>query len=85
MMNMDTIEEKFSRIFKYMGIPKEQFRLDASFIKHFEFNDFQFNCLVLYIKDYFELNITESDCSRLNTIGNTLNFIRSKQGISVVR
>lgn len=85
MMNMDTIEEKFSRIFKYMGIPKEQFRLDASLIKDFEFNDFQFNCLVLYIKDYFELNITESDYSRLNTIGNTLNFIRSKQGISVVR
>lgn len=82
---MDQIEEKFSRIFKYMGIPKEQFRSDASFIKDFEFNAFQFDCLALYIKDYFELNITESDYSRLNTIGNTLNFIRSKQGISVVR
>jgi hypothetical protein len=49
-MNMNQIEEKFSRIFKYMGIPKEQFRLDASFVKDFEFNEFQFNCLVLRVK-----------------------------------
>ena len=80
-MDMDHIEEKFSRIFKYMGIQKEQFRLDASFIQDFEFNEFQFDCLVLYIKNYFELNITESDYTKLNTIGSTLNFIRSKKGI----
>ena len=82
-MDMDQIEEKFSRIFKYMGIPKEQFRLDASFIQDFEFNEFQFDCLVLYIKNYFELNITESDYTKLNTIGNTMTFVRSMKGIPV--
>ena len=81
---MDQIEEKFSRIFKYMGIPKAQFRLDASFIKDFEFNEFQFNCLVFYIKNYFDLNIDESDYSKLNTIGNTMNFIRTKKNFQVV-
>jgi hypothetical protein len=81
---MDQIEEKFSRIFKYMGIPKEQFRSDASFIKDFEFNAFQFDCLALYIKDYFELNIQESDYSKLSTIGNTMSFIRSMKGIPIV-
>ena len=82
-MDMDHIEEKFSRIFKYMGIQKEQFRLDASFVQDFEFNEFQFDCLVLYIKNYFELNITKSDYTKLNTIGSTLNFIRSMKGIPV--
>ena len=82
-MDMNHIEEKFSRIFKYMGIQKEQFRLDASFIQDFEFNEFQFDCLVLYIKNYFELNITKSDYTKLNTIGSTLNFIRSMKGIPV--
>ena len=82
-MDMDHIEEKFSRIFKYMGIPKEQFRLDASFIQDFEFNEFQFDCLVLYIKNYFELNITESDYTKLNTIGNTMTLVRSMKGIPV--
>ena len=82
-MDMDHIEEKFSRIFKYMGIPKEQFRLDASFVQDFEFNEFQFDCLVLYIKNYFELNITESDYTKLNTIGNTMTLVRSMKGIPV--
>ena len=82
-MDMDHIEEKFSRIFKYMGIPKEQFRLDASFVQDFEFNEFQFDCLVLYIKNYFELNITESDYTKLNTIGNTMTFVRYMKGIPV--
>ena len=82
-MDMNHIEEKFSRIFKYMGIQKEQFRLDASFIQDFEFNEFQFDCLVLYIKNYFELNITESDYTKLNTIGNTMTFVRSMKGIPV--
>ena len=82
-MDMDHIEEKFSRIFKYMGIPKEQFRLDASFVQDFEFNEFQFDCLVLYIKNYFELNITKSDYTKLNTIGNTMTFVRSMKGIPV--
>jgi len=82
-MDMDQIEEKFSRIFKYMGIQKEQFRLDASFIQDFEFNEFQFDCLVLYIKNYFELNITESDYTKLNTIGNTMTFVRYMKGIPV--
>ena len=82
-MDMDQIEEKFSRIFKYMGIQKEQFRFDASFIQDFEFNEFQFDCLVLYIKNYFELNITKSDYTKLNTIGNTMTFVRSMKGIPV--
>ena len=82
-MDMNHIEEKFSRIFKYMGIQKEQFRLDASFIQDFEFNEFQFDCLVLYIKNYFELNITESDYTKLNTIGSTMTFVRYMKGIPV--
>ena len=82
-MDMDQIEEKFSRIFKYMGIQKEQFRLDASFIQDFEFNEFQFDCLVLCVKNYFELNITESDYTKLNTIGNTMTFVRYMKGIPV--
>ncbi len=79
---MSQIEEKFSRIFKYMGIPKEQIRLEASFIKDFEFNEFQFNCLVLYIKNYFKINIRECDYTELNTIGNAITFVRKRKNFS---
>jgi acyl carrier protein len=78
--NMYQPEEKFSRILKYMGIPNEEVRPDASFVKDFEFNDFQFNCLVYYITNYFDIKVKDSDYPQLTTIGSTLNFIRSKKG-----
>jgi len=78
---MEQIEEKFSRILKYMGIPKEEIRPDASFAVDFEFNEFQFNCLVYYISNYFDISVSESDYPQLTTIGNTKNFIRNKKGL----
>lgn len=78
---MEQIEEKFSRILKYMGIPDQEIRPDASFVSDFEFNEFQFNCLVYYISNYFDITVNESDYTQLTTIGSTKNFIRNKKGL----
>jgi len=75
---MKMIEEKFSLIFKYMGIPKEQIRMEASFANDFDFEEFQFTCLVFYIGSYFKINIRETDYAELNTIGNAMNFVKRK-------
>lgn len=75
---MQTIEEKFSQIFRFMGIPKEKITMDASFVGDFGFDDFQFTCLAFYIGLYFKINIRERDYAELNTIGNAINFVRRK-------
>ena len=75
---MHIIDYKFSQIFKYMGFPEEKIRPEASFIADFDFEDFQFNCLVFYIGSYFKINIKESDYPELNTIGNAMNFVKRK-------
>jgi len=75
---MKIIEEKFSLIFKYMGIPKEQIRMEASFAKDFDFEEFQFACLVFYIGSYFKINIRETDYAELNTIGNAMDFVKRR-------
>ncbi len=75
---MQTIEEKFSQIFKYMGIPKEQIRMEAFFINDFDFDDFQFTCLAFYIGLHFKINIRERDYAEMDTIGNTINLVRRK-------
>jgi len=75
---MRAIEEKFSLIFKYMGIPKEQIRMDASFANDFDFEEFQFTCLVFYIGSYFKINVKDSDYTELDTIGNAMNFVKRK-------
>ena len=77
---MYQLEEKFSRILKYMGIPSEEIRPEASFASDFEFNEFQFNCLVYYIVNYFDISVSESDYLQLTTIDSTKNFIRNKKG-----
>ena len=77
---MDQIEEKVSRILKYMGIPNEEVWPEASFEKDFEFNEFQFNCLVYYILNYFDIVVSECEYPQLATIGSTINFIKSKKG-----
>jgi acyl carrier protein len=82
---MDQTEKKFSMILKYMGIPNEEVRPEASFVTDFEFNEFQFNCLVYYITNYFDIPVRECDYPELNTIGKTLNFIRRKTTFSECR
>lgn len=75
---MQTVEEKFAQIFRYMGLPKERIHHEASFVKDFDFEDFQFTCLAFYIGIYFKINIREKDYAEMNTIGNTINFVKRK-------
>ena len=75
---MKDIEEKFALIFKYMGIPIEQIQMEASFVKDFEFVEFQFGYLVFYLESYFRITITESEHCELDTIGSTMNYVKSR-------
>ena len=75
---MQTIENKFSQIFKYMGIPGEQIKMEASFTGDFDFDDFQFTCLAFYIGIYFKINIRERDYAELDTIGTAIDFVKRR-------
>ncbi len=79
---MQTIEENFSQIFKYMGIPQEQIRMESSFTKDFGFEEFQFTCLAFYIGIYFKINIRESEYAELSTIGSTMDFVKRKLNVN---
>ena len=79
---MHKIEERFSLILKYMGIPKEQIKMEASFADDFDFEEFQFTCLAFYIGIYFKLTIVETDYFELNTIGSAMNFVKRKLDVN---
>ncbi len=61
-----------------MGIFENQIRMEASFTKDYEFNEFQFTCLVLYIEKYFDIKILPKDYIYLDTVGSTIGFVHSK-------
>lgn len=75
---MHTLEEKFSLILKYMGIPAKEINMENSFVKDFEFGEFQFGYLVFYLESYFRIKIKESDFPELNTIGSTKELVTRK-------
>lgn len=75
---MHTIEERFSLVLKYMGIPSKEINMESSFVKDFEFGEFQFGYLVFYLESYFRIKIKESDYSELNTIGSTKELVIRK-------
>ena len=75
---MKYIENKFSRIFRYMGIFDHEIYSKASFKKDYEFNDFQFACLIFYIEKYFNINISPEDYIQLDTLKNTIEFVHYK-------
>lgn len=75
---MHTIEHRFSLILKYIGIPANEINLEASFVKDFEFCEFQFGYLIYYLESYFRLKIKESDYSELDTIGSAMEFVKRK-------
>jgi hypothetical protein len=52
--------------------------MEVSFAKDFDFEEFQFACLVFYIGSYFQINIGETDYAELNTIGNAMDFVKRR-------
>lgn len=70
---------KLNRIFKYLGIEKEQINSDASFYVDFEFDSFKMGCLVFYLEDYFDIKISEQESEELKTIGDVKNLLRQKE------
>lgn len=75
---MQSVEESFLQIFRYMGIPKNEIRMDASFTKDFHFNEAQFTCLIFYIGLYFKINVREKDYNEFNTVSGAIEFVKRK-------
>lgn len=75
---MHSIEEEFTQILNFMGIPNDQIRNEASFSKDFDFDESQFICLALYMGIFFKINLKETDYEQINTVGNAIDFIKRR-------
>lgn len=75
---MKTIEETFTEIFMYLGVPGEQVSMEASLSTDFGFGELHFSFLALFIKICFDLNIEEKDLVILDTVGNVIDLVKMK-------
>jgi len=75
---MQSIEEEFTQILNFMGIPNDQIRNEASFSKDFDFDESQFICLVLYLGIFFRISVKESEYAEIDTVGGAINLVKKK-------
>jgi len=75
---MYSIENEFTQILIFMGIPKESIRNDASFLIDYDFDESQFICLALYLGIFFRINVKESEYAEIDTVGGAINFVKKK-------
>ena len=75
---MKTVEEEFTQILNFMGIPNDEIRNEASFAKDYGFDELQFICLALYIGIHFKINFKHVDYEKLDTVGDAIDFVKIK-------
>ncbi len=66
------------RIFRKMGVPREQVALKTNLYKDLGFDASDINILLFFIESRFNININEKEIGRLVTIGHTINFVEEK-------
>ncbi len=75
---MKHAHEKLNRIFKYLGLAKEEIINEASFSEDFGFDSFKMGCLHFYLENYFNINISEKELIFIQTIGDVKQLVRLK-------
>lgn len=66
------------KIFRKMGVPRNEMSLKSNLSTDLCFDNFDMNIFLFFIESKFNIEVDESDVSRLITIGHTLNFIEEK-------
>lgn len=67
--------KQLNRVFKYLGIKKEQISNQASFRDDFYFDDFKMGCLIFYLETYFDMEIQEEEIQQIRTIGDVKQYL----------
>ena len=77
-MNTKYIELKLNKILRKMSVSKNDINISANYINDFGFDEFDINCLLFYLEINFNISISDNDISKLNTVGNTINYLINK-------
>lgn len=69
---------KLYRIIRKMGVPRSQVQLRAQLTYDLGFDNFDMNIFLFYLESFFNIEITDNEIPKLQTISQTISFIEEK-------
>lgn len=79
MENTESIQKLVTQIIMdKLGIPESEVTSDASFVRDLGIDSLDYAELVMEFEQTFNIKIPDDDAEKMNTIGNAVNYIKSK-------
>ncbi len=66
------------KIFRKMGVSRNEINLSTSLQKDLCFDHFDMNIFLFFLESRFDINISEQEVPQLQTVANTLEFVQNK-------
>ncbi len=77
-MTTKKIKLKLYKILRNMNVSKNNIILSANYTCDIGFDEFDRNCLLNYLEFDFNILISDNDIQKLDTIGNTIDYLITK-------
>lgn len=79
MDNLEDIQKLVTQIITdKLGIPESEVTPDASFVRDLGIDSLDYAELVMEFEQTFNIKIPDDDAEKMSTIGNAVNYIKSK-------
>jgi acyl carrier protein len=76
---MQDVQKKIASILiEKLGIPESEITPDASFVKDLGIDSLDYAELVMEFEQVFDIKIPDDDAEKMQTIGDAVNYIKSK-------
>ncbi len=77
-MNKQQINSVITLILSRLGVNKKKVNLYSEYSNDFGFNESEFNLFLYYLEKYFGIAIQPSEEAQLNTVSNTVDYVRTR-------
>jgi acyl carrier protein len=67
------------KIFRDLGVEKEQIKLESSFASDLDYDDLDWLLLKYFIENRMKVQIVDRDIVNISTIGDLVNLVESKK------
>ncbi len=81
-LTANRLDLRLYKIFRKMGVPREQVSLKANLTNDLFFDNNDMNILLFFLESKFNININDGDLPQLKTIGQTLHYIEERLDIA---